>query len=104
MIDPNVAIARAQRWKLFYEEDGGLKDIIQDIATAYIERMALVEPWETDKLSKLAIANRVTLEIGKCVQAIIAEGQVAEHARDNVRRIEQIPVARRRWADALGMG
>lgn len=104
MNDDPAIIARAQRWKLFYEEEGGLRDIIQGLQSAYIARMSDVEPWETGKLSKLAIANKVCQQIEAHVATIFADGQMAQSARDHIKRIEQIPEAKRRWADALGIG
>lgn len=90
-------IARGQRWKLFYEEEGGLRDILADIGRTYIERMSLVEPWETEKLSKLAMANKIVGQLDSVVREIIASGQVAEHAKAHTKKIESLPAAKRRW-------
>lgn len=90
-------IARGQRWQLFYNEDGGLKDILAEIGRTYIERMSSVEPWETDKLSKLAMANKIVGQLDSVVREIIATGQVADHAKAHTKRIESLPAAKRRW-------
>ena len=94
MIDP---IARAQRWALFYNEEGGLKDILEALRLAYLDRMSAVEPWETDKLSKLAVASKVTRAVDDEIRSIIASGTVAATHRDHIRKIEAIPASKRKW-------
>lgn len=88
---------RAQRWELFYEEEGGLRDILSAMGVAYLERMSSVEPWEAGKLAKLAIANRITKEMDAAVRAIIDAGTVAAAMKAHTDRIEAIPEAKRRW-------
>lgn len=90
-------IKRGQRWKLFYEEDGGLRDILATIGRTYIDRMSDVEPWEADKLSKLAMANKIVGQLDNVVREIIASGQVAEHSKAHTKKIESLPAAKRRW-------
>lgn len=94
MIDP---VARAQRWKLFYEEEGGLKDILETLRVAYLERLSSVEAYETDKLSKLAIASKVTRAVDAEIRQIIEAGTVEGSRREHVKKIEAIPAAKRRW-------
>jgi len=93
----NDPIARAKRWQLFYDEEGGLKDILSALEVAYLERMGTVEPWETDKLVKLSVASKVTRAIADEVRSIIAAGQVAESQRAHVKKIESLPGTKRRW-------
>ena len=92
-------ILRARRWKAFYEEEGGLKDMMASLRMAYLERMASVEPWETDKLVKLSVASKVTQAIDNEVQAIIASGKVAEQHNEHLRAMDKLPVAKRRWLE-----
>ena len=94
MVDP---VARAQRWALFYSEEGGLKDILEALRLAYLDRMSAVEPWETDKLSKLAVASKVTRAIDDEIRSIIAAGTVEGDRRAHVKKIEAIPASKRRW-------
>tara|TARA_R110002074_G_scaffold262994_2_gene435124 strand:- start:10401 stop:10703 length:303 start_codon:yes stop_codon:yes gene_type:complete len=94
-------IRRGQRWAAFYAEEGGLRDILTAIGATYIERMSSVEPWETDKLAKLAMANKITKQIDVFVQEIIGTGKVAQAAQRHAEKIEQIPERKRRL---LGLG
>ena len=94
MIDP---VSRGHRWKLFYDEEGGLRDILEGLRVAYLERLSAVEPWETDKLTKLAIASRVTQAVDDEVRSIIEAGKVSGDRREHIRKIEAIPAAKRRW-------
>lgn len=90
-------IIRAQRWKTFWEEEGGLKDILDALHAAYLERMGEVQPWETDKLVKLSVASKVTRALASEVQSILAAGKTAEHHRDHINKIESLPASKRRW-------
>lgn len=94
MTDP---VARSQRWQLFYNEEGGLRDILEALRQAYKDRMDDVQPWETGKLSALSVASKVTVAIDAEVRSIISAGTVEAVRRDHVRKIEQIPAAKRRW-------
>ena len=88
---------RANRWKPFYAEEGGLKDILAYIGETYLKRMSQVEPWETEKLAKLAMANKITQQIDAMVQAIINDGKLQEHVQKRVKMIEAIPHKARRF-------
>lgn len=93
-------VARSQRWELFYNEAGGLKDILASIQQAYLERMAVIDFTDDKRLAKiaaLAMASRVTEELDACVKAIIGEGKVEFANREHVKRIEKLPAAKRRW-------
>ncbi len=92
-------ILRARRWKAFYEEEGGLKFMMASLRTAYLERMASVEPWETDKLVKLSVASRVTQAIDNEVQTIIAAGKVAEQHNEHLKALDKLPAAKKRWLE-----
>lgn len=92
-------IRRAQRWRAFYEEEGGLRDMIDEIGRAYLLRMASVEPWETGKLSKLAMAHKITEQLDGFVQAVFLDGAVAEQAKRHAEKIEALPERKRRWIE-----
>ncbi|MFT8736582.1 MAG: hypothetical protein ABF760_03870 [Zymomonas mobilis] len=93
-------ILRSKRWKQFYEEKGGLKAILQEIGTRYIQRMSEIAPWEAEaerKLLRLAMANRIVGQIDNLIQVIIADGQLADQAKEHARKIENLPERKRRW-------
>lgn len=90
-------IHRGRRWDAFFNEPGGLAEMFDVIGKTYIERMSSVEPWETDKLSKLAMAHKITNQVRGMVHAIVTGADVAQAARDYTDKIERLPSARRRW-------
>ena len=94
-------IARAERWRQFYEESGGLRDMLSEIRAAYLTRMAEVEPWETGKLSKLSIAHKVAGQLDNFVMGIIADGAVELRSREHAQRIADLPERKRRWIDSF---
>lgn len=93
-VDP---IHRGRRWEAFFEEDGGLRDMFETIRTTYLERLSQVEPWETDKLSKLAMAHKITQQVEGMVRSIISNADVQQAARDYADKIEKIPAQKRRY-------
>ena len=93
----NDPVQIGAQWHLFYEQENGLKDMLASIRNEYLERMAHVEPWETDKLSKLAIASRIVSLIDGHVQSIIGDGKTTAHNREHIRKIESLPTAKRKW-------
>jgi hypothetical protein len=95
------ALQRGRRWSAFYEEEGGLRDMIAALGTVYIERMSTVEPWETDKLSKLAMANKITKQLDGFILEVIGTGNVAAAAKRHREQIEALPARKRRL---LGFG
>lgn len=92
-IDP---IQRGRRWQAFYEEDGGLRDMIADIGRTYLERMAQVDPWNAEQLQVLALAHKVTQQLDGMVKAVVGGADVAEAAKEYMTRMQAIPAAKRR--------
>jgi hypothetical protein len=96
-------IRRGQRWKAFNEEEGGIRDMIAEIQTTYTGRIIALEPWETAKIAKLAMAIKVTEQLGILVQEIIAGGTVEQAARNRRDRIEALPERKRKLLDYIGV-
>ena len=92
-IDP---IQRGRRWQAFYDEDGGLKDMLAEIQALYLERIAIVDPSNTEQLQILAMAHRVSREFDGMIRAIIGGADVAEKAKEYTTRMQAIPAAARR--------
>jgi hypothetical protein len=92
-------LARARRWMQFYNEEGGLKVILESLSTAYVDRMKQVEPWETNKLTALSIASKVVMAVEDEMRTIFAAGQIADSHKDHVRKVEKLSAAKRRWLD-----
>jgi hypothetical protein len=94
MIDP---ILRGQDWDRIWNEDEGLKFAFERIRETYFERAGLVEPWEGDKLAKLALAGRILDMVKAHVQSVIAAGTIAAHTQDKADQIAKLPEHKRRW-------
>ena len=70
----------------------------------YMKRLAEIaakEPWETGKISKLAVAARIAEEVRGQILAVVLDGKEATESIKRTRQIEQIPVERRK---ILGIG
>lgn len=87
---------RADRWRAFYEEDGGLRDLIASMRQAYFERHASLGLSDTDKHYALSMADKIASEIEQHFKRVIDTGVLDEH-RSHARRIEALPAARRRF-------
>lgn len=90
-------IQRGRRWQAFYNEDGGVKDMLAEIRQTYLARIAATDPNNTEGLRVLAMAHRVSVEFEAMITAIIAGADVAEKAREHTSRMQALsPAARRR--------
>lgn len=87
---------RASRWKAFYEEPGGLRDVIDGMCHAYFERHASLGVKEHDKQYALSLAHKVAREMETHIKGIVDSGTIEAH-RAHARRIEELPAAKRRW-------
>lgn len=98
------AVERASRAVAAKAEflDPALEVIAAEYLTA-LTRLASSEPWETGKISKLAIAMRVIEKVQEQLTAIIAAGEIADRQNDRARQIEQIPEVRRNMLQRMGM-
>lgn len=91
------AVHRANRWAQFYEEDGGLRDVMQTLRQAYFDRAADLMPNDTSALLKLGMAAKIVDQIDAHVRAILDAGKIQMAANDHADRIARIPEARRRF-------
>lgn len=74
------------------------------VAAAYTDRLSGIassEPWASDKIVKLALANRVLREVRNQIEAVIAAGNVASAKKAHAKKIEEIPIERRRLMGML---
>lgn len=94
MVDP---IQRGRRWQAFYEEEGGIKDMLAEIRSVYLERIAACDPNNTEGLRVLAMAHRVSVEFEGMIRSIVNGADVAEKAKEHSTRMQALsPAARRR--------
>lgn len=90
-------IQRGRRWEAFWNEEGGLKDMLVEIQSTYLERLAAVDPANTEQLRVLAMAHRVSKEFEGMIRAIISGADVAQAAKDYTTKMQAIPAASRRY-------
>ena len=91
------AIHRAARWRDFYEEEGGLRDVLATLRQAYFNRAADLMPNDTAPLLKLGMAAKIVDQIEGHVTHIITAGRLEQAAQDHADRIARLPEARRRF-------
>ena len=91
------AIHRAVRWQAFYEEEGGLREVLNTLRQAYFARAADLMPSDTSALLKLGMASKIVDQVDSHIQHIINAGKVAAAAQDHADRIAKLPEARRRF-------
>lgn len=73
-----------------------LKAIEAEYLTA-LTTLAANEPWATNKLTKLAVAQRVIKAVEQHVIASVMDGEVASHNLERAKKIAALPEAKRRW-------
>lgn len=91
------AIHRANRWREFYEEDGGLKDVIDTLRQAYFARAGDLMPGDTAALLKLGMAAKIVDQVDAHIRQILNAGRLEQAAQDHAERIAKLPEARRRF-------
>lgn len=95
--DPIVTGQQAER-----AMDQFLAPAFEEVAQAYTQRLsevAAAEPWATDKIVKLALANRVLKEVRAQIEHLIANGKLEQDAKRTADKIAAIPIERRRIAN-----
>lgn len=91
------AIHRATRWRSFYDEEGGLRDMLGVLRQAYFDRAADLMPGDTGALLKLGMAAKIVDQIEAQVTHIVTAGKLEQAAQDHADRIARLPEARRRF-------
>lgn len=74
---------------------------VEQVYTMRMAQVAAGEPWAVDKIRALALALKVSQEVRSHIEAIVADGPVAEAAAKHLRTIEAMSPQRRR---ILGIG
>lgn len=87
------AVARGQRWEAFYQEEGGLADMIAALRREAFETAAELDPTDTDKIYYWATADRNLRRLEQKVRNVIASGHVA--ARQNALKDASVGMPRK---------
>jgi len=90
-------VHRANRWREFYEEEGGLRHVLDTLRRAYFDRAGELMPGDTAALLKLGMAARIVEQIDTHIRHIITAGRLEQAAQDHAERIAKLPEARRRF-------
>jgi len=90
-------IHRANRWREFYEEGGGLRDVLDTLRRAYFERAGDLMPGDSAALLKLGMAAKIVEQIDAHIRHILTAGKLEQAAQDHADRIARLPEARRRF-------
>jgi hypothetical protein len=90
-------VHRANRWREFYEEDGGLRDVLDTLRRAYFDRASELMPNDTAALLKLGMAAKIVEQVDMHIRHILTAGRMEQAAQDHADRIAKLPEARRRF-------
>jgi hypothetical protein len=90
-------VHRANRWREFYEEEGGLKDVLQTLRRAYFDRAGELMPGDTAALLKLGMAAKIVEQVDTHIRHILTAGRLEQATQDHAERIAKLPEARRRF-------
>lgn len=71
--------------------------MLAEIRGTYLERLAAVDPANTEQLRILAMAHRVSREFEGMVRAIISGADVAQASKDYAAKMQAIPANARRY-------
>lgn len=91
-------VARATRAKMAMDEF--LAPALQSIGAEYLtalSQLAANEPWETAKITKLAVAQRVIKAVEQHIIMAVLDGQQAADNLDRARKIAALPEAKRKY-------
>lgn len=87
MIDPK---ARADRWSAFYNEPGGLREMIEGLQRAYFERAQSLSVHDRAGLQKLSIASKIVGELDSHVRNIVTTGEIAQQQQEHINRVRKV--------------
>ncbi len=96
-------VARAFRARQAMDEF--LAPAIQSVGAEYLTaltQLAASEPWETGKITKLAMAQRVTRAVEQHIALAVLDGEQASQHLARAKAIAAMPEAKRRWIDGVG--
>lgn len=91
-------LARGARARAAMEEF--VTPAVEGIRAEYLARLTEIaanEPWNSDKIVKLAIASRVIDAVESHLANAIMAGRVEQQNAERARQIEDLPAHKRRW-------
>lgn len=76
------AVAKGERWRAFYHEEGGLADMLEALRKEAFEAAAELDPKDTDKIYYWATADRNLRKLDQRVRSIIVNGDIVAKRND----------------------
>jgi len=92
VVDGEQAKMALERWL------GPAYDHVIGVYRDRLEAIAAAEPWATDKIAKVAVAIKIAQESRKQIEMVVHQGEVALASQRERRKIEELPVHKRKWA------
>ena len=96
---PDQRRARAERFRLWWEQDG-MGAAVGELAAAYIARMAGLDATDkdfADKAKVLSIAAKVVKQVEAQVKAVVADGTLAADEIARLERMKELRPSAKRW-------
>ena len=84
------AVERGARWESFYNEENGIRDMLEALRKEAFEAAAELDPADTDKIYYWATADRNIRKLQQRIEAVVATGKVEA---DRIQRIERSNLA-----------
>jgi hypothetical protein len=89
---------RAHRATLAYDEFiNPMVDMLREEYLAALSELAVNEPWEAGKMTKLAVAQRVINKVDQHMKSIILDGEDVARKMSRAQEIMELPEAKRKW-------
>lgn len=88
------AVERGARWQAFYEEEGGLRDMLLSIRREAFEAATEIDPRETEKVYYTMMADRNLRKLDQRIQQVIVTGKTEAENRRNLERMNAARIVR----------
>lgn len=76
---------------------GPAMDVLRAEYIAALSKIAVEEPWASDKIVKLAVAQRVINAVEQQMRRAVSEGEMAAGKISRADEIAKLPEAKRKW-------
>ena len=94
---PEARIATAQRWRAFYDEPGGLSEMLARMTAEHMREAVQCEPWDTDRLKKVALSLKLIGELDQTIRRVMDDGKLAAAAQTGARAAATTRDRKPRW-------
>lgn len=88
------AVERGARWEAFYNEAGGIREMLALIRAEAFEAAAELPPEDTDKIYYWAMADRNVRKLQNRIERVIASGKAEAARNETVARMTAAAINR----------